>query len=248
MSSKVITISMSNECIKEPPCPFCYQKDQKVEYDRYNFGLYDKIRSLVDEGKWKGSEVTFCFEYNGYNLTKVEDHWMYSFRCKGGRPGPRPHFTMTTMPEVITPNLAGYIKNRSPIEALALSYDSAKVPSLEFYLEKVEILHTLSFKVSCNFLLEEGFRFPGTELTSRIDQLNLLSLKPTGELSKNLLEKVEDYITLTNSVCPVAVDNCLAIQLGKDTKCHRGEDFIHILPDSTIADCCFKEKCFLYQA
>lgn len=244
---KVITISMSSECVKDPPCPFCYQKDSKISYNKYNWDTNNKIRELVDEGKWKGSEVTFCFEYNGYNLTMIEDSWRYSFRCSGGRPGPKPLFTMTTMPEVITPNLAGYIKNNSPIKAVALSYDSAKVSSLESYLEKVEILHGLGFKVSCNFLLEQGFKFPGTKLTSKIDQLNLLSLKPTGELSKDLLGKVEDFITLTNSICPVAVDNCLAIQLGKDTKCHRGEDFIHILPDGSITDCCFKEKCFLYK-
>jgi len=35
--------------------------------------------------------------------------------------------------------------------------------------------------------------------------------------------------------------------LGFIDECKRGKDFIHIGPDGTAEECCFKNDCFLYE-
>lgn len=244
---KVITISMSSKCLKTPPCSFCFQKDQEVQDDKYQWNTVAKVEKLVDEGKWRKDEVTFCWEYNGYNLSMVENSWHYTFRGHGGRPDPGTHFTMTTYPDVVTPIFAGYLKSMG-IEAVALSYDSAKVKYLDEYTRKVKILKEAGLKVSCNQLLEkiQGISTP-KEIVELVDQVNLLSMKPTGKLNSIELTLVRLHIESLKRFVPVTLDNCLGVQLGYTDKCHRGEDFLHILSDGTIVDCCFREKCFLYK-
>lgn len=243
---KVITISMSSKCLKDPPCAFCFQTHQTIAYNAYKFEASEKIRRLVDEGAWINEPITICWEYNGYNLTDVESTWRYSFRGEGGRPNPGRSVTMTTYPDVVTPTFTGFVASKG-IEAVALSFDSAKVPNLDYYVERVRYLKAVGLKVSCNWLLEriQGIYTP-QEVVENVDQINILSMKPNKPLSTSELTLVRLQIEALKPHVPVAVDNCLAVQLGFDDKCHRGEDFLHVLSNGTITDCCFKEMCYLY--
>lgn len=236
---------MSSDCIKNPPCYFCFQKDQRTRKDQYNFPSDNKLQHLIRE-TWKGEEITVCYEYSGYYLADIDHTWYYE-RWKDEKP--EVVFTMTTMPEAVTAQFIGYVKNNSPIRAIALSYDSEKCSKPFDWYYKANLLKEAGFKVSCNYLLEPyrvGIYLTGNMLNS-MDQLNLLSYKPTGEIPYVNRFTLKLNIEELKPRIPIALDNCLGYQLGYTDKCHKGEDFIHVLPDGTITDCCFKEKCYLYE-
>jgi hypothetical protein len=254
---KVLTISLSENCVMDPPCTFCFQVKRKSQ-GRLNSSCWHAIKNLVDE-KWKMDQVTICYEYSGYNLSFIEDyyrlsqkldtHWTPRPEGQPPRisPGPKTVFTMTTMPSIVTENLISYIREKSPIGAIALSYNSQVVSSPREWAEKASLLKRAGFRVSCNQLLE-NIRDMNTprEVVDVADQINLLSLKPTGKLSESELALVRLHIFSLNPKITVTVDNCLGLQLGYIDSCRRGVDFLHVNPDGTFAECCFKELCFLY--
>lgn len=246
---KMVAISLGTECVKSPPCSFCYQaQSEPVKFEKYAFKAHNIITNLVDK-LWRKEEVTFCFEYSGLNLSAIGDKSSWTWRSSDSpERGSLPHYTMTTMHFLITPILAGYLK-RWGIEAVALSYDREHVPDgqLPGYIKRVKILQDEGIKVSCNYLFGLDKRLPPTELMRTVDQLNILALKPTDWYTPEIGELLKEFITVSNSIVPTVTDNCLGVLLGNTDKCHRGEDFIHVMPDGTITDCCFKQMCSIYK-
>jgi hypothetical protein len=163
---------------------------------------------------------------------------------------------MTTMPMVVSDTFAGFIKAHR-IESVGLSYDEFKSTPSE-WVTKAGILRNHGLKVSCNYLLTKNglhnlFSHFNNEEPSYIelilqtaDQLNLLSIKPTGAYDTVTLEAIAIAIDKLKERIPVTLDNCLGVQLGYTDKCHAGDEFIHLLSDGTIVPCCFQDKCFLW--
>jgi len=233
---KLIAISLSNNCIKKPRCKFCYLKDKKENYDFWK--LENSIRGAIEKHK----PDTICFEYNGINLDILLDPWWnYTQSIKK-----KINLTMTTMPQVITDTFCGCIKSHG-IEAISLSYDSEKIKDQIEWVDKAQIIKKYEIKLACNFLIEKIPMNIPAGILKFSDQLNLLTLKPPGKIKDKSLEILKMEIEQYKSILSVAVDNCLGIQLGLTKECGAGTDFIHINPDGTTDDCCFKEKCFFYK-
>lgn len=226
---KLISVSMGDDCIKNPRCSFCYLRNENRDFKKW--GVLNRIPSFADN-----KEVIISFEYNGYNLGLILTQY---FRCSN-------HIlTITTMPQVITDVLCGALKSHN-ISAISLSYDSEKVNNDSGYIEKINIIKDNNMKACCNYLIEKIPTNINPQILKSIDQLNLLILKPTGKLTDKELRIIELEIEYYKSILPVAVDNCLGVQLGFIDECKRGKDFIHICPDGTVEDCCFKKDCYLY--
>ena len=173
---KLISVNLSNNCIKDPKCSFCYLNGKDEKKSHY-WNIYSSIE------KYKNENPTICFEYNGYNLGVL-------FKlCDLLKTYP---FTMTTMPQVITPVFCSAMKSCG-IEAISISFDSEKVimPSINEWTLRANIARNAGLKVGCNYLIE-GFPFfmPKSILES-IDQLNILSLKPTGQYTEKELRLIE---------------------------------------------------------
>lgn len=224
---KVIAISLSSDCIQEPRCSFCYQSKKSIHYD--SFQLFMAIHELSR----KFPTATLTFEYSGYNLG--------SLLMDNPSLAPNP-VTLTTMPKVITKVLCSAVAKHH-VSAIALSYDSQKVSLVEEWVEKAKIIKEAGMKVSCNFLLESTIQVPEGILRTT-DQLNLLTLKPTGKVKAP--QALEVMIQFCKQFVPVAVDNCLGYQLGYIKRCGAGVDFCHIRPDGKVIDCCFQGDCFLW--
>jgi len=225
---KLISVSMGDECIKNPRCSFCYLRDKHREFK------YWKIVAQLDN--FEDNVCVVSFEYNGHNLGLI----LSDICCSYSK------LTMTTMPQVITNTLCGALKVHN-ITAISLSYDSEKVENDADYIEKINIIKSNGIKACCNFLIEKIPTNINPDILKSIDQLNLLTLKPTGKLTGKELKIIELEIEYYKSILPVAVDNCLGVQLGFIDDCKRGKDFIHISPDGTVEECCFKNDCFLYK-
>lgn len=233
---KLIAVSLSSNCIKEPRCSFCYQNKEHIIVD--SFSINDAIRKLREVYP----EATVSFEYSGYNLGYIlMDFNPISYSEKK----PKANITMTTMPQAVTPVFCSAVAKEG-ITAIALSYDSEKVSCPKEWVEKARMIKKQGMKVSCNFLLE----FPDkvSEVPKVIlktaDQLNLLALKPDGKVKNKTA--IEVLINYCKGYLPVALDNCLAYQLGYAKDCRAGIDFCHVRPDGKIVDCCFQGDCFLW--
>lgn len=231
---KMIAVSISEKCIKNPRCSFCYAKNEP-KYDKWE--LLQKMRELSLEY----SDATFCFEYNGWNLGTL------SFMCKNDHVSIRnSEKTVTTMPLSVSEGLIKIFKDIG-IKAISLSYDSQKVKDDKKWLNAGRIIKKDSIKLACNYLIEKiPFSIP-KEIVNLSDQINLLAKKPTGQLSKKEIKYIKSYIRYLKLYKPVATDNCLGYQLGLVNKCLAGKEFLHVNPDGSVTDCCFKEKCFLYK-
>lgn len=246
---KLIAVELSDKCIMKPNCPFCYLEksgDEMRYLSGHILGIIKKYAGNV------AKVVTVCFEYNGYNLDYLKSIWI-----------PRDtglEFTMTTMPAVVTDVFAGFISHHN-IKAVALSYDEYKLRGfdpIKQWARKAQILKDHGIKVSCNYLLtdvtmNELFRSFNNEEPSDLapildtaDQINFLSLKPTGKYSDTVTKAIHASIESLKLTMPVAVDNCLGVQLGYTSRCHAGDEFVHIMADGTVKPCCFGDKCFLY--
>ncbi len=228
---KMITVSLSWECAKDPPCSFCYQKVGAVTGDTWE--IYYTLQQLLDEHP----KATVCFEYSGYNLLHVFRHV----------PWQKYTFTMTTMPELVTDVFCGAIKHAG-ISALAISYDSEKCRTADEWLAAAHQAHDADLKVSCNYLMEHFPPQVPDTIATMAHQVNLLVMKPTGKLNKMECAMVNMEIErLKANHTSVAVDNCLGVQLGYAEKCKPGVDFVHVMPDGSVEPCCFKERCFLWE-
>jgi len=227
---KVASVSLSQECIKKPRCSFCYAKETPMEFNSWKVGdaLYELIK------KWE--DLTVSFEYSGFHLSFLSQRW----RFNGVKV-----VTLTTMPQVISSVFCGFVKNHR-ISAIALSFDSEKT-TVQEWIEKARLIKSVGLKVSCNALIEKVPLDLPVVLLKACDQLNLLTLKPTGRLKAGALKMLQLAIESYKSIVPVTVDNCLGVQLKYIDQCKAGVDFIHILPNGTVEDCCFKDKCFLYE-
>jgi len=228
---KLIAVSLSSECIKEPRCSFCYQREYVPYYEYHLLQLLDMLTETYPK-------ATISFEYSGYNLSLILTTPSDLYMCNAVK-------TMTTMPQAVTPIFCGAIAKHG-ISAVALSYDSEKVPKVEEWVEKAEMIKHAGMKLSCNFLLESTTRIPVVprEILDTADQLNLLALKPTGKVEN--IEGVNLLIEYCKNFLPVAVDNCLGYQLGYTSNCGAGKEFCHVMSNGDVLDCCFQSDCFIW--
>jgi len=228
---KCIAVDMGGKCIKEPRCSFCYVGDIHENL----WATSDAIDALHDN--WPSA--TIAMEYSGYNLA-----WWLDVLCYYNE---TPTITMTTMPQCVTPALCGAIKAHG-WSAISISYNSEVCRSVAEWVLAAKIARHAGLSVGCNFLLEAPFEpFVARDILTNADQLNILSMKPTGELSQAELGQLEAIIEEEyKRYTQVTVDNCLGVQLGLIDGCRRGKDFVHVLCDGTIEDCCFKGGCHLY--
>ncbi len=226
---KLISINLSNKCIQNPRCSFCYLEEKKETKPLC------RVHDLIE--KYADSKTTICIEYNGYNLGYLFSYHWYVSKQK---------LTMTTMPCVITNTFCGAIKSLN-IKFISLSYDSQKAKTPLEWFKKGQIIKSNKIGLGCNFLIEKiPFDIP-VEIMKIANQLNLLSLKPTGKYNKMQLGYIKLIIEKYKSIMPIVVDNCLGVQLGFINKCQAGKEFIHINIEGKLEKCCFKEKCFLYK-
>jgi hypothetical protein len=233
-----------------PKCPFCYVDDiQKLKTKTGYFNSWKwAIEGIIEKSKAKPEDVTVCIEYSGYNIRKIRD--MFFIPAKT-------HVTMTTMPSIVSDVFAGFIKSNR-VESVGLSYDEFKATPTE-WAQKAEILRKHNLKVSCNYLLTNNglqhlfSHFNNAEpsyiepIIAKTDQLNLLSMKPTGAYDDVILKAIAASIGKLKERIPVTLDNCLGVQLGYTNKCHAGDEFMHLLSDGTVVSCCFRDKCFLWK-
>ncbi len=161
---KMIAVSLSRECIKEPRCAFCYLDDpvsptinrllgqETGGYDWFDLPLVDHVLEVLKPRI--NLSTILCVEYNGYGLSTID--WI----CK--RFPVSITITMTTMPQAITPVLVKYLKHLG-ISAVALSFDSEKVRIPRDWLIAANMLTKENIPVSCNYLIEPhiGVQIPG---------------------------------------------------------------------------------------
>ncbi len=249
---KMIAVSASSNCIKDPRCSFCYGKNRTHKYNGYemNYTINKIIKRHVgdcdfDERDYhqiadKLDTLTICIEYSGYNIGILDKMWYFNEKfCV---------LTMTTMPQVVTPIFAGYIANNG-VKAVSLSYDNEKVESPSEWAYKARILKDAGIPyISCNYLLAPGMNLDIPEVIfQEADQINYLSFKPNGKLTKTTLDLLQSMILLYQSRISVATDNCLAVQLGTAVNCMAGKEFVHVLPDGKVVDCCYEDDCYLWE-
>jgi len=251
----LISVTLSYKCIKKPRCSFCFLRlDQALDKLRNNgndihkpggLSKYDLNHSLNELVK-QYPNVTICFEYSGYSLSTID-------YCTDWE---NVHYTMTTMPQAIVNDVICHFLKSKKIEAIALSFDSAKVPfnkttktwdtkNWELAANRIK---QAGIKLSCNYLIEPEM---GLNIPNRVmklsDQINLLSFKPNGKLTEQAKENLTLIIMHLNTIKSVVVDNCLGVQLGYINKCKRGKEFVHVYPDGKVVDCCFQNRCYLWK-
>lgn len=228
---KMIVASLSWKCTKVPRCSFCYQKNREKKADRWQW--LNQIELVTKNNE----SATVCFEYSGYNFG-----WLYDWRFNYTKNNK----TMTTAPHIITPTFCSAIKKLG-IHAVSISYDNEKCSNPNEWKSVATIVKQNGLPVGCNYLIQKIPMDVPQEILTNCDQLNLLVLKPTGELTKREKEILELEIEQYKAVTKVTVDTCLGVQLGIITDCRMGIDFIHINPDGSIEPCCFGSFCFLYK-
>ena len=247
----LISVTLSYDCIKRPRCSFCFLNFEgcisKLKHEKIDFGKYDLCNEIT-KIEAQSENVTVCFEYNGYGLSKIE--YLTSMKREIMQ------YTMTTMPQTIDNDIICSFLKSIGIEAIALSFDSSKVPfdentktyNTENWVEAAHKIKEAGMKLSCNYLIEPkiGLRVPD-EVLKLSDQVNLLSFKPFGKLTEGGKENLQAAILYLNTIKPIVVDNCLGVQLGYIKDCRKGQDFVHIYPNGKVMDCCFQEKCYLYK-
>lgn len=234
---KTISISLSNKCVKTPKCSFCYQDHNQESFDRYD--IKSTLRDIRDDKLDSQDEITIAFEYNGFNIQFISTNLPF-FNMDVTK-------TVTTMPETINDIVTGHFKNNG-VKSIALSYDSEKVGSPDDWLKKGIIVREGRLHLSCNYLIEEiPFEIPKSVMRLS-DQVNLLSLKPNNKLNNQEKGFIEKYLNKIKSYSTEpTLDNSLGVQLGYEDKCKKGEEFVHVKPDGTTEDCCFKNQCLLYE-
>lgn len=224
---KLISISLSSNCIKEPRCSFCYNQAKHYRYNGYN------ISNSLSNIQKKYPKVEIAIEYSGLHL----DYQLHY--------GIEQNFTLTTMPQIITETFVKCIKGCG-CKAISLSFDSQKC-SIDEWIAKAKIVTSFGLPVSCNYLIEHIPMNIPSKLLKNCDQLNLLTMKPTGKLSDKELKIIKLEILSLQRNYKVVVDNCLGVQLGYIKECKAGKDFIHILPNGNIEPCSFSSQCFLWK-
>jgi hypothetical protein len=238
---KSISVSLGYDCIKNPRCSFCYAKDRVVP-DGFEPWTWRQARNIAETiNKYVTPETTICWEYSGTNLRiLLEYDWdPVPFNCP---------MTMTTMKEAVTPVFCEAMK-KFGISAISLSYDKEKVKDtadLTDWCRAADMIREVGMKVGCNFLIEDPIVEIPFSVLSKVEQVNLLTLKPTGKLRPKVLNIVNLIIEQFKSMVTVTTDNCLGVQLGLMKSCRRGIDFIHITSNGEVEECCFKDKCYLY--
>jgi hypothetical protein len=223
---KSIVVQLGYKCNKEKRCSFCYNKDKISKFEKWN--IYDSLKKNNSE------DATICFEYSGFNLNFILEG-IHSVKYK--------ELTMTTNHWNITDTFCSAMKV-SGIKAISLSYDSEKVSDFKEWVKKAKIIKKYDIKVSCNFLIENFPIVIPKEVMDVSDQINLLIKKPTGEITNEQKNMIKVFLLSIKKI--VVVDACLAVQLGNKKHCGLRKEFIHIKPDGTIDDCCYKNDCFLY--
>lgn len=224
---KLVSISLSSNCIKKPRCSFCYNRDKHYKYDPYS--IWSSLNNIQKQYK----KVEIAIEYSGLHLD-------YLFAHNEGQ-----KFVLTTMPQIITKTFVGAIKNCG-CKAISLSFDSQKCP-MDEWIQKAKIANSFDLPISCNYLIEHIPMNVPNKLLKNCNQLNLLTMKPTGQLSEKELKIIALEILGLQKNYKVVMDNCLGVQLGYVKECKAGKDFIHILPDGTIEPCSFGNQCFLWK-
>lgn len=224
---KTVTVSLSSKCIKN--CKFCYQ-DRNIIDNKYL--VFDSLNSVL-----KNQKVEFiCLEFNGYNIGCIEIIRKIIHKNKQNST-----LTLTTIPELINRTFCSFVKTNE-VYNIAISFNSEV--NLEDWLKSVHIAKDYFNTVACNFLLENSLVVP-QDILKNCDQLNLLSLKPTGELSVDHLKQMKLLISLYNKIVPTTVDNCLGYQLDLIDSCKKGVETLHIMSNGEIKDCSFGNLCFL---
>lgn len=225
---RLVSISLSDECKKPTRCSFCYLKKlNRIFSPNAIFSSLSKIQ------KEYGIIENICIEYNGYNI-EILNLLKQKFS----------NISITTAPFLVGELFISHLHN---IKAVGLSYDSEKICTPNEWSNAAKHIKNHNIKISCNYLIESIPMNIPNEILKYANQLNLLSRKPTGQLSDSHLKLLELQIEYYKSKIPIALDNCLAFQLSYIEECKRGKEFLHISPDGTIEDCCFKDKCYLYQ-
>lgn len=224
---KLVSISLSSNCIKELRCSFCYNRDKHYKYDPYD--IWSSLLNIQKTHK----KTEMAIEYSGFHLDYLLVH------------NSEEDFTLTTMPQLITDIFVNTIKHHG-CKAISLSFDSQKCP-IDEWIQKAILIKSHNIPISCNFLIEHIPMNVPDKLLKNCDQLNLLTMKPTGKLSDKELKIIKLEILNLQRKYKVVVDNCLGVQLGYIKECKAGKDFIHILPDGTIEPCSFGNQCFLWK-
>jgi len=178
--------------------------------------------------KYEGAIL--CYEYNGYNIHYIEHFSGYN---KGS--------SITTIPELVTETFCKAVTSWG-IENLTLSYNSEI--NIDNWTDAACLGKKHFKKIGCNYLIEDNLDVPKGILVLS-NQLNLLSLKPTGKISESMKSIIELSVIAYNAMLPVAVDNCLGVQLGKIENCKKGKEVVHIRSDGKLMECSFGDKCFL---
>lgn len=238
---KSISVSLSYDCIRNPRCSFCYAKDRRkpTDFTPWSWKQATEINKTIS--KHLTPETTVCWEYSGTGLNiLLEYNWAHiPFNCP---------MTMTTMREAVTNVFCEAMKNFG-ISAISLSYDKEKVRhagDLIEWLHAADKIRDAGMKVGCNYLIEDHIVDIPFAVLNKVDQVNLLTLKPTGKLRPEALEIVKLRIEELKSMVQVTTDNCLGVQLGLVRNCKRGKKFIHVTPYGEEEECCFKDMCYLY--
>ena len=248
----LISVTLSYECIKKPRCPFCFlrldqalnklQNNNNDEEGSSKYSLHHSLNKITRPRQ----DTTICFEYNGYGLSTI-DYLINDNRIR---------YTMTTMPQAIPNDIICHFLKTKGIGAMALSFDSAKVPfdkitkiwNTKNWELAANRIKQAKIKLSCNYLIEPeiGLNIPDKVLELS-DQINLLSFKPYGKLTKQVKGNLIAAIMYLDTIKPRVVDNCLGVQLGYINKCQRGKEFIHVYPNGKVVDCCFQNRCYLWK-
>jgi hypothetical protein len=237
MTLKMIAVSLSNKCIREPRCEFCYAKN---EPKRDDWQLKWKIRDLVKENP----NATVCFEYNGYGIRTIFD--LSRYYCNDHT------MTMTTMPECINAGFVGAMKNNG-ISAISLSFSGDYWLDPKRYAKELcewedaaKIIVSAGLPVACNYLIAKiPFRVP-VMILEHAAQLNLLTLKPHSGYNESELDFIKGKIEHYKFALKVATDSCLGVQLGYLDKCKPNEDFVHVMPNGDVSGCCFGNMCYMW--
>ena len=228
---KMVSITYTNDCLKNPRCSFCYLN----RHDLLNkIGGINEEFNIHDHDKILQNTEQVAIAFNGiylFKLIRIFDKLHQFDNLK---------INLTTNPEFLNEGLIAIFKKFGKVKMVALSLDPEK-GSIGNWLKWAKKLKKKKIKVGANILmLDSVYRILPKILDSVFsvsDQIHLL--RPKFYKSKIPLEVRRNLIFLqTQKYKNIFIDECFKNEfLG--VPCGRGKTFVSINANNQVTPCSF---------
>lgn len=236
---KMISIEYTYDCLKKPPCSFCYLRRERTFHQLrsspalFDFGyLKEQFRTKIQEAE----QIAI-----GFNGIWISDFLGLVSACREINPGVV--INLTTCPDFITPGFSALLKkNRIGLVALSLDFEKCDW-KLENWLAASRLLKEKLIRVGANILMTDPMFSQISKVIKTVEpycqQIHLL--RPKFYRTKIQKEKRKRLIFLLKQqyLGKLHVDQCFRFEL-LGIPCTRGKDFLAIHPNGSITPCTFE--------